>query len=227
MYICYVELCCWQVEIFSVNEGEYGGFKEVIVKISGDGVYGWLKFEFGGYCVQCVLVIELQGWIYIFVCMVVVMLELLEVEMLDINLVDLCIDIFCFFGVGGQYVNIIDLVICIIYLFIGIVVECQDECFQYKNKVKVLLVLGVCICVVEVVKCQQVEVFMCCNLLGSGDCSDCNCIYNFLQGCVIDYCINLMFYCLDEVMEGKFDMLIELIVQEYQVDQLVVLFEQE
>lgn len=180
MYLCYVECQGWWVEMLLENEGEYGGYKEVIVWVEGDNVYVKFKFEFGVYCVQWVLEIEFQGWIYIFVCIVVVLLELDEQVVIEINLVDLWVDIYCFFGVGGQYVNKIDLVVCIIYIFSGIVVECQEECLQYKNCVKVMVWLVVKFNDQQQVVVQQVIVSMCKLLVGLGDCLECICIYNFL-----------------------------------------------
>ncbi len=227
MYTRYAESRRWQVEILSANEGEHGGFKEVIAKISGDGVYGRLKFESGGHRVQRVPATESQGRIHTSACTVAVMPELPEAEMPDINPADLRIDTFRSSGAGGQHVNTTDSAIRITHLPTGIVVECQDERSQHKNKAKALSVLGARIRAAEVAKRQQAEASTRRNLLGSGDRSDRNRTYNFPQGRVTDHRINLTLYRLDEAMEGKLDMLIEPIVQEHQADQLAALSEQE
>lgn len=213
MYTRYAESRRWQVEILSANEGEHGGFKEVIAKISGDGVYGRLKFESGGHRVQRVPATESQGRIHTSACTVAVMPELPEAEMPDINPADLRIDTFRSSGAGGQHVNTTDSAIRITHLPTGIVVECQDERSQHKNKAKALSVLGARIRAAEVAKRQQAEASTRRNLLGSGDRSDRNRTYNFPQGRVTDHRINLTLYRLDEAMEGKLDMLIEPIVQ--------------
>ena len=227
MYSRYAEARRWRVEILSANEGEHGGYKEVIAKISGDGVYGRLKFESGGHRVQRVPATESQGRIHTSACTVAVMPELPEAEMPDINPADLRIDTFRSSGAGGQHVNTTDSAIRITHLPTGIVVECQDERSQHKNKAKALSVLGSRIRAAEVAKRQQAEASTRRNLLGSGDRSDRNRTYNFPQGRVTDHRINLTLYRLDETMEGKLDMLIEPIVQEYQADQLAALSEQE
>ena len=227
MYSRYAESRRWRVEIMSANEGEHGGYKEVIAKISGDGVYGRLKFESGGHRVQRVPATESQGRIHTSACTVAVMPELPEAEMPDINPGDLRIDTFRSSGAGGQHVNTTDSAIRITHLPTGIVVECQDERSQHKNKAKALSVLGARIRAAEIAKRQQAEASTRRNLLGSGDRSDRNRTYNFPQGRVTDHRINLTLYRLDEAMEGKLDMLIEPIVQEYQADQLAALSEQE
>jgi peptide chain release factor 1 len=164
---------------------------------------------------------ESQGRIHTSACTVAVMPELPEAEMPDINPGDLRIDTFRSSGAGGQHVNTTDSAIRITHLPTGIVVECQDERSQHKNKAKALSVLGARIRAAEIAKRQQAEASTRRNLLGSGDRSDRNRTYNFPQGRVTDL------YRLDEAMEGKLEMLIEPIVQEYQADQLAALSEQE
>ena len=203
MYSRYAEARRWRVEIMSASEGEHGGYKEIIAKISGDGVYGRLKFESGGHRVQRVPATESQGRIHTSACTVAVMPELPDAELPDINPADLRIDTFRSSG------------------------ECQDERSQHKNKAKALSVLGARIHAAEMAKRQQAEASTRRNLLGSGDRSDRNRTYNFPQGRVTDHRINLTLYRLDEVMEGKLDMLIEPIIQEHQADQLAALSEQE
>ncbi len=227
MYSRYAESRRWQVEIISANEGEHGGYKEVIARIIGDGAYGRLKFESGGHRVQRVPETESQGRIHTSACTVAVMPELPEAEMPEINAGDLKIDTFRSSGAGGQHVNTTDSAIRITHLPTGIVVECQDERSQHKNKAKALAVLGARIHAAETAKRNAAEASTRRNLLGSGDRSDRNRTYNFPQGRVTDHRINLTVYRLDETMEGKLDALIEPIVQEYQADQLAALAGQE
>ena len=223
MYSRYAESRRWRVEIISANEGEHGGYKEVIARVAGDGAYGRLKFESGGHRVQRVPETESQGRIHTSACTVAVMAEVPEAELPEINAGDLKIDTFRSSGAGGQHVNTTDSAIRITHLPTGIVVECQDERSQHKNKAKALAVLGARIRAAEIAKRQAEEASERRNLLGSGDRSDRNRTYNFPQGRVTDHRINLTIYRLDEVMEGKLDSLIEPIVQEYQADQLAAL----
>lgn len=223
MYSRYAEARRWRVEIVSANEGEHGGYKEVIARVMGDGAYGRLKFESGGHRVQRVPETESQGRIHTSACTVAVMPELPEAELPEINPSDLKIDTFRSSGAGGQHVNTTDSAIRITHLPTGIVVECQDERSQHKNKAKALSVLGARIHAAEMAKRHEVEASTRRNLLGSGDRSDRIRTYNFPQGRVTDHRINLTIYRLDEIMEGKLDSLIEPIVQEYQADQLAAL----
>lgn len=227
MYTRYAESRRWRVEIMSSNEGEHGGYKEVIMLISGDGVYGNLKFESGGHRVQRVPETESQGRIHTSACTVAVLPEIPEAEMPEINPADLKIDTYRSSGAGGQHVNTTDSAIRITHLPTGIVVECQDERSQHKNKAKAMSVLAARIQDAETRKRQQEEASTRRNLLGSGDRSDRIRTYNYPQGRVTDHRINLTIYRLDEVMEGKLDMLIDPIVQEYQADQLAALSEQD
>lgn len=226
MYSRYAESCGWRVEIISTNHGEHGGYKEIIAKISGDGVYGQLKFESGGHRVQRVPETESQGRIHTSACTVAVMPEVPPAEMPEINPNDLKIDTFRSSGAGGQHVNTTDSAIRITHLPTGIVVECQDERSQHKNRAKAMAVLGARIHAAEMQKRQQEEASTRRNLLGTGDRSDRNRTYNFPQGRVTDHRINLTLYRLDEVMNGKLTLLIEPIIQEYQADQLAILSEQ-
>ncbi|MBP2171125.1 peptide chain release factor 1 [Erwinia toletana] len=223
MYSRYAESRRWRIEVMSANDGEHGGYKEIIAKVIGEGAYGRLKFESGGHRVQRVPETESQGRIHTSACTVAVMPELPEAELPDINPSELRIDTFRSSGAGGQHVNTTDSAIRITHLPTGIVVECQDERSQHKNKAKALAVLGSRIRAAEVAKRQASEASTRRNLLGSGDRSDRNRTYNFPQGRVTDHRINLTVYRLDEVMEGKLDALIEPIVQEYQADQLAAL----
>jgi peptide chain release factor 1 len=223
MYSRFAEARRWRVEVISANEGEHGGYKEMIARVSGEGAYGRLKFESGGHRVQRVPETESQGRIHTSACTVAVMPVLPEAELPDINPADLKIDTFRSSGAGGQHVNTTDSAIRITHLPTGIVVECQDERSQHKNKAKALSVLGARIHAAEMAKRHELEASTRRNLLGSGDRSDRIRTYNFPQGRVTDHRINLTLYRLDEVMEGKLDTLIEPIVQEHQADQLAAL----
>ncbi|WP_075181070.1 peptide chain release factor 1 [Pantoea sp. 1.19] len=227
MYSRYAEARRWQIEIVSASEGEHGGFKEVIARVVGEGAFGRLKFESGGHRVQRVPETESQGRIHTSACTVAALPELPEAELPDINPADLKVDTFRSSGAGGQHVNTTDSAIRITHLPTGIVVECQDERSQHKNRAKAMAVLGARIRAAEVARRQQAEASTRRNLLGSGDRSDRNRTYNFPQGRVTDHRINLTLYRLDEVMEGKLDLLIEPIVQEHQADQLAALAGQE
>ncbi|WP_367680404.1 peptide chain release factor 1 [Candidatus Fukatsuia anoeciicola] len=223
MYSRYAEIRRWKIEIINLSEGEHGGYKEVIAKISGEGIYGKLKFESGGHRVQRVPKTESQGRIHTSTCTVAVMPVIPEAELPKINANDLRIDTFRSSGAGGQHVNTTDSAIRIIHLPSGIIVECQDERSQHKNKAKAMSVLAARIRAAEIQKRQQAKTFKRRNLLGSGDRSDRNRTYNFPQGRITDHRINLTLYRLDEIMEGKLEILIEPIIQEYQADQLSAL----
>ncbi|MDF7667759.1 peptide chain release factor 1 [Orbaceae bacterium ESL0727] len=227
MYTRYAESHNWRVEIMSASDGEHGGYKEIIMLISGDSVYGNLKFESGGHRVQRVPETESQGRIHTSACTVGVLPEVPEAEMPEINPADLKIDTYRSSGAGGQHVNTTDSAIRITHLPTGIVVECQDERSQHKNKAKAMSVLVARIRDAEMKKRQQEEASTRRNLLGSGDRSDRIRTYNYPQGRVTDHRINLTLYRLDEVMAGKLEMLIDPIIQEYQTDQLAALSEQD
>ncbi|TCV99690.1 peptide chain release factor 1 [Biostraticola tofi] len=226
MYSRYAEMRGWRVEIVSASDGEHGGFKEVIAKVSNDGAYGLFKFESGGHRVQRVPETESQGRIHTSACTVAVMPEIPEAELPEINAGDLRIDTFRSSGAGGQHVNTTDSAIRITHLPTGLVVECQDERSQHKNKAKALSVLGARLRAAEMQRRHQEQSSTRRNLLGSGDRSDRIRTYNFPQGRVTDHRIGLTLYRLDEVMEGKLDMLIQPIMQEHQADQLAALSEQ-
>ncbi|OOF51022.1 peptide chain release factor 1 [Rodentibacter genomosp. 1] len=225
MYSRYAESKRWCVEMLSANESEQGGYKEVIVKVSGDGVYGQLKFESGGHRVQRVPKTESQGRIHTSACTVAVMPELPESEMPEINPADLRIDTYRSSGAGGQHVNTTDSAVRITHIPTGIVVECQDERSQHKNKAKAMSVLASRIVQAEQERQAAEQTDMRRNLLGSGDRSDKIRTYNYPQGRVTDHRINLTIYRLDEVMNGKIDELIQPIITEYQADQLAALSE--
>ncbi|AWX15199.1 peptide chain release factor 1 [Mergibacter septicus] len=223
MYSRYAESKRWRIELLSANESEQGGYKEIIVKISGEAVYGQLKFESGGHRVQRVPKTESQGRIHTSACTVAVMPELPESELPEINPADLKIDTYRSSGAGGQHVNTTDSAVRITHIPTGIVVECQDERSQHKNKAKAMSVLASRIVQIEQERQAAVQADTRRNLLGSGDRSDKIRTYNYPQGRVTDHRINLTLYRLDEIMNGKIDELIQPIITEYQADQLAAL----
>ncbi|MBM7457070.1 peptide chain release factor 1 [Oceanisphaera litoralis] len=225
MYSRYAEQQRWRVEIISANEGEHGGFKELIARIEGTGVYGRLKFESGGHRVQRVPETESQGRIHTSACTVAVMPEVPEAEAIDINPADLKIDTFRASGAGGQHVNKTDSAIRITHLPSGMVVECQDERSQHKNRAKAMAVLNSRLAQMAQDKRHAEEQNTRRNLLGSGDRSDRIRTYNYPQGRVSDHRINLTLYRLSEVLEGQLDMLTQPILQEHQADLLAALAE--
>ncbi|MEW5109696.1 peptide chain release factor 1 [Morganella morganii] len=227
MYSRYAESRRWRIEIMNSNDGEHGGYNEVIFRVTGENAYGNLKFESGGHRVQRVPETESQGRIHTSACTVAVLAEVPEAELPDINPADLRIDTFRSSGAGGQHVNTTDSAIRITHIPTGIVVECQDERSQHKNKAKALSVLAARIKAAEESRRHEAEASERRNLLGSGDRSDRIRTYNFPQGRVTDHRINLTLYRLDEVMEGKLDALIQPLVNEYQADQLAALSEQD
>lgn len=227
MYSRFAETRRWRVELLSASDGEHGGYKEVIAKISGDQVYGQMKFESGGHRVQRVPETESQGRIHTSACTVAILAEIPEAELPEISPADLRIDTFRSSGAGGQHVNTTDSAIRITHIPTGIVVECQDERSQHKNKAKALSVLGARIRAAEMEKRHEAEASERRNLLGTGDRSDRIRTYNFPQGRVTDHRINLTLYRLDEVMEGKLDTLIQPIIHEHQADLLAALSDQD
>ncbi|WP_343192301.1 peptide chain release factor 1 [Buchnera aphidicola] len=223
MYVKYAESRAWTTELISSSIGEKGGFKEIIIKITGNGVCGRLKFESGGHRVQRVPQTESQGRIHTSTCTVAVMPEVKTSEKLVICHSDLKIDTFRSSGAGGQHVNTTDSAIRITHIPTGQVVECQDERSQHKNKAKALSVLSARINSAEIEKRNKESAFIRRNLLGSGERSDRNRTYNFSQNRVTDHRINLTLYCLDDILEGKLDLLIEPIIQEHQAEMLLSL----
>ncbi|GLS82973.1 peptide chain release factor 1 [Paraferrimonas haliotis] len=223
LYSRYAEAQSWRVELMSANEGEHGGFKEVIAKISGEGVYGVMKFESGGHRVQRVPETESQGRVHTSACTVAVMPEVPEAEAIEINPSDLKIDTFRASGAGGQHVNKTDSAIRITHLPTGTVVECQDERSQHKNKAKAMAVLSARIQAAEDEKRRLEEESTRRNLVGSGDRSERIRTYNYPQGRVSDHRINLTLYRLNEVMEGDLGALIQPIQNEHQADLLAAL----
>ena len=223
MYSRYAEAKGWRLEMVSANEGEHGGFKEVIANVTGDGAYGVLKFESGGHRVQRVPETESQGRVHTSACTVAVLPEIPESEAIEINPADLRIDTFRASGAGGQHVNKTDSAIRITHLPSGVVVECQDERSQHKNRAKAMSVLSARLNQIEEDKRAAEEASTRRNLVGSGDRSERIRTYNFPQGRVSDHRINLTLYRLDEVIEGNLGLLLEPIRQEHQADLLASL----
>ncbi len=226
MYSRYAERQRWQVEVISQNEGEHGGYKEIIARIVGQGAYSRLKFESGAHRVQRVPETESQGRIHTSACTVAIMPEADEVEAIDINPADLKVDTFRASGAGGQHVNKTDSAIRLTHLPTGIVVECQDERSQHKNRAKAMAVLQARLNAAEIEKQQSEQAATRKLLVGSGDRSERIRTYNYPQGRVTDHRINLTLYKLDEVMAGDLDEVIEPLINEYQADQLAALGEE-
>ncbi|MEW9824606.1 MAG: peptide chain release factor 1 [Candidatus Symbiodolus clandestinus] len=220
MYSRYVESQKWSVQLISYNAGEQGGFKELIAKIEGCGAYGALKFESGGHRVQRVPVTESQGRVHTSACTVAVMPEVPEAQAKPINPTDLKIDTFRSSGAGGQHVNTTDSAIRITHLPTGLVVECQDERSQHKNRAKAMAVLVARLQAAEQQARQQQTATLRRNLLGSGERSDRIRTYNFAQNRVTDHRINLTCYSLTECLQGELDRLIQPLQQEHQADLL-------
>jgi len=223
MYSRFAEKKRWKVEIISQNEGEHGGFKEIITRISGDRVYSQLKFESGAHRVQRVPATESQGRIHTSACTVAVMAEADAVGTVDISPADLRIDTFRASGAGGQHVNTTDSAIRITHLPTGTVVECQDERSQHKNKAKAMSLLASRIQQAAEDKAAQEQSDARRSLVGSGDRSERIRTYNYPQGRVTDHRINLTLYKLDEVMEGALHEVVDPLVAEHQADQLAAL----
>lgn len=223
MYSRYAERQRWRVEIISESLGEHGGYKEVIARLEGQGVYSRLKFESGAHRVQRVPETESQGRIHTSACTVAIMPEADELEAVEINPVELKVDTFRASGAGGQHVNKTDSAIRITHLPTGIVVECQDERSQHKNRAKAMSVLHARLASMQKEKQQSEQAATRKLLVGSGDRSERIRTYNFPQGRVTDHRINLTLYRLDEVMEGDLDEVIEPLINEYQMDQLAAL----
>jgi peptide chain release factor 1 len=220
MYTRYAEAMGWKMEIISEHLGEQGGFKEIIARIIGKAVYSKLKFESGAHRVQRVPATESQGRIHTSTCTVAVMPEVDEIDTVDINAVDLKVDTFRASGAGGQHVNKTDSAIRVTHLPTGIVVECQDERSQHKNRSRAMALLQSKLLDQERSKQQQEQAQTRRNLVGTGDRSERIRTYNYPQGRMTDHRINLTLYKLDEVMEGSLDQVIQPLINEYQADLL-------
>jgi peptide chain release factor 1 len=223
MYTRFAERSRWQVEIVSASESDLGGYREVIARIIGNGAYSKLKFESGGHRVQRVPATETQGRIHTSACTVAVMPEADEVEDVHINPADLRIDTYRASGAGGQHINKTDSAVRITHLPSGIVVECQDDRSQHKNKASAMKVLAARIKDVQLREQQSKEAATRKSLIGSGDRSERIRTYNFPQGRMTDHRINLTLYKLDMIMDGDLTELTTSLTTEHQAEQLAAL----
>jgi peptide chain release factor 1 len=225
MYSRYAERQRWQTEIISESPGEHGGYKEIIVRLIGQGAYSRLKFESGGHRVQRVPETESQGRIHTSACTVAVMPEIPEVEEVDINPADLKVDTFRASGAGGQHVNKTDSAIRITHLPTGVVVECQDERSQHKNRARAMSLLQARLFSAEKEKQEAEQAATRKSLVGTGDRSGRIRTYNYPQGRITDHRINLTLYKLEEIMQGDLDQVVEPLVNEHQIQLLAELGE--
>ena len=223
MYARYAERMRWQLEILSARDGEHGGYREIVSRVSGSGIYARLKFESGAHRVQRVPETESQGRIHTSACTVAVLPEPAEVEEIAINANDLRIDTYRASGAGGQHVNKTDSAVRITHLPSRIVVECQDERSQHKNRARAMSLLQAKLLDAEISRRETEQALRRKLLVGTGDRSERIRTYNFPQGRVTDHRINLTVYKLDEVLEGDLDLVVEPLINEYQADQLAAL----
>jgi peptide chain release factor 1 len=223
MYTRYAENQGWQVELISASVSEQGGYKEIILRIIGQGAYSRFKFESGVHRVQRVPETEAQGRIHTSTCTIAVMPEVDEIEDVDINPADLRIDTFRASGAGGQHVQKTDSAIRITHIPTGTVVECQDERSQHKNRARAMSLLKARILAEERGKQQQQQAETRRNLVGTGDRSERIRTYNFPQGRLTDHRINLTLYKLPTIINGDLSELISSLIHEYQADLLAEL----
>ncbi|MGE5640804.1 MAG: peptide chain release factor 1 [Clostridia bacterium] len=226
MYARYAERQGWQVEIISESPSELGGYKEVIARIAGQGVYSRLKFESGGHRVQRVPETEAQGRIHTSACTVAVLPEADAINEVQLNPAELRIDTFRASGAGGQHVNKTESAIRVTHLPTGIVVECQDSRSQHKNREKALGVLAARIRDKQQREQQAKMASTRKSLIGSGDRSERIRTYNFPQGRVTDHRINLTLYKIDRIMDGELDELVAALQAEHTQEQLSALAEE-
>lgn len=221
MYARYAELKKWQLEIIHVNEGDHGGYKEIISRITGHDVYARLKYESGAHRVQRVPETESQGRIHTSACTVAVLPEPGALEEIAINKTDLRVDTYRASGAGGQHVNKTDSAIRITHIPTGIVVECQDERSQHKNRARAMALLQARLMDAARTKQEQKQKEQRKILVGTGDRSERIRTYNFPQGRVTDHRINLTLYQLSDMMQGQLDHFIQALIQEDQANKLV------
>jgi peptide chain release factor 1 len=226
MYTRFAERNRWQVEMVSESTSDLGGYREVIVRVVGNGAYSKLKFESGGHRVQRVPATETQGRIHTSACTVAVMPEADEIGEVVINRAEIRIDTFRASGAGGQHVNKTDSAVRVTHLPTGIVVECQDDRSQHKNKAQALSILAARIKDKQLRERQAREAATRKSLIGSGDRSERIRTYNFPQGRVTDHRINLTLYKIDRIMDGELDDLLSALMAEHQAEQLAALAEE-
>ncbi len=220
MYLRYAEGQRWQTETISESPGEHGGYKEVVCRISGNAVYSRLKFESGTHRVQRVPETESQGRVHTSACTVAILPEAEEVDHVDINTNDLRVDTFRAYGAGGQHVNKTDSAVRLTHLPTGIVVECQDERSQHKNKARALSLLQSKLLSQAQQKITDEQASSRKLQVGSGDRSERIRTYNFPQNRLTDHRINLTLYKLEEIMGGVLDQVIEPLQREHQLEEL-------
>ena len=220
MYSRYAESQGWNMEIVSERPGEHGGYKELIARVEGKSVYGQLKFESGAHRVQRVPETETQGRVHTSACTVAVMPEIDDVEEIEINKADLRVDTFRASGAGGQHVNKTDSAIRLTHIPTGIVVECQDERSQHKNRARAMSLLQAKLQAAAEAEQQQEQSDARRNLVGSGDRSEKIRTYNYPDGRITDHRINLKLNRLNEVMAGDIGEIIQSLITEHQADQL-------
>ncbi|MEN8206482.1 MAG: peptide chain release factor 1 [Pseudomonadota bacterium] len=225
MYVRYAELNKWQVEVLSESPGEHGGYREIIARIVGHGAYSRLKFESGAHRVQRVPETESQGRIHTSAATVAILPEADDIDPVEINPADLKVDTFRASGAGGQHVNKTDSAIRLTHIPSGIVVECQDERSQHKNRARAMSLLSAKLLDTQMAQQKAAETEARRSLVGSGDRSERIRTYNFPQGRMTDHRINLTVYKLDDFMTGNLDLAIEPLINEYQADQLTALNE--
>ena len=223
MYTRHAERQGWKVEVVSENPGEVGGYKEAIVRIVGHGAYSRLKFESGGHRVQRVPETESQGRIHTSACTVAVMPEADEVSEITINPADLRVDTYRASGAGGQHINKTDSAIRITHLPTGLVVECQDDRSQHRNRAQAMSVLAARLKDRELQALQAAEASTRKSLVGTGDRSDRIRTYNFPQGRITDHRINLTLYKIDAMMDGDLTELFDALAAEHQAELLATL----
>lgn len=220
MYLRFAEVKGWNIELISQNDGEHGGFKEVIALVKGQAAYSQLKFESGTHRVQRVPETESQGRIHTSACTVAILPEVDAVDNIDINPADLRIDTYRASGAGGQHVNKTDSAVRITHLTSGIVVECQDERSQHKNRAKAMSLLSARMLEIEQEQQRQEQAQDRKLQVGTGDRSQRIRTYNYPQGRITDHRINLTLYKLDEILAGSLQQLIEPLQQEHQTELL-------
>ena len=225
MYSKYSEAMKWPMEIISAREGDHGGYKEIVSRVTGSGIYAKLKFESGAHRVQRVPATESQGRIHTSACTVAVLAEPEEVEEIEINTNDLRIDTYRASGAGGQHVNKTDSAVRVTHLPSGIVVECQDERSQHKNRARAMSLLQAKLLDAEIAQRETEQAQQRKLLVGSGDRSERIRTYNYPQGRVTDHRVNLTLYKLAEILEGELGQVIDPLINEYQADQLAALSE--
>lgn len=224
-YAKYAEAHRWSIEILNESLGEHGGYKEIICRVIGTDVYSKLKFESGVHRVQRVPDTESQGRVHTSACTVAIIPEAETVDAIDVNPNDLRIDTYRASGAGGQHINKTDSAVRLTHLPTGLVIECQDERSQHKNKARAMSLLAAKLLANEKEKQRQEEADTRRSLVGSGDRSERIRTYNYPQGRVTDHRINLTLYKLEDILNGSFDVVIEPLIREHQTDLLTQLSE--